>query len=183
MPVAVPQFVKDALDQRGHQFYGEAVSQAEHMLLCAHKALLAGEDEPMILAALLHDFGHLLEDAETAPGQGIDAQHEAVGAAYLSRYFAPSITRPIALHVAAKRYLCQADPDYLGQLSAASLLSLKLQGSPFTAQEAQAFKGEPFSAEAVRLRRYDECGKTTGVAVPSLDAYGPMLNRHLVNGL
>lgn len=183
MSAEVPQFIQDAFEQRGHQFYGEAVSQSEHMLLCAHKAAMAGEDEPMILAALLHDFGHLVEDGELALSQSTDAQHEALGAAYLSRYFPMGITRPIALHVAAKRYLCQKDPDYLNQLSDASLLTLKLQGGPFTAQEAQAFETEPYSAEAIRLRRYDECGKTTGVAVPNLESYGPMLRRHLVKAL
>lgn len=180
MPTDLPIFIREGFELRGHQSYGEAITQSQHMLQCAQKAAQAGEGEAMILAALLHDFGHLIEDAAEAPAQGIDAEHETVGAAYLSRYFPPSVTRPIALHVAAKRYLCRVEPGYQDQLSPASLLSLELQGGPLTAQEAMAFEADPFSADAIRLRRYDECGKMVGAATPDLEFYGPMLRRNMI---
>jgi len=178
--VCLPDFVQIAFERRGHQHYGEDLTQSAHMLQCAYKASQAGEPETVVIAALLHDFGHLIEDAEQDLADGIDAEHEALGAAFLSRYFPPSITRPIALHVAAKRHLCRVEPGYLDRLSAASLLTLKLQGGPFTQDQADAFKADPFSAEAIRLRRYDECGKAMGLDVPDLEFYAPMLARNMI---
>lgn len=183
MTADLPAFILNGFELRGHQSYGEAITQSQHMLQCAQKAAQAGEGETMIIAALLHDFGHLVEDAGDAAAHGIDAAHETLGAAYLSRYFPASVTRPIALHVAAKRYLCLTEPGYQDQLSPASLLSLKLQGGPFTRQQAEIFEADAFSAEAIRLRRYDECGKTVGTATPGLAFYGPMLHRNMIAGV
>jgi predicted HD phosphohydrolase len=45
----------------------------------------------------------------------------------------------------------------------------------FTEAEAQAFMAQPFAAEAVRLRRYDDLAKVPAKVVPSLDFY----NTHL----
>ena len=182
MPADLPAFIRKGFALRGHQSYGEAITQSQHMLQCAQKAAEAGEGEAMIIAALLHDFGHLIEDAGNAAARGIDAGHETLGAAYLSRYFPPSVTRPIALHVAAKRYLCLVEPGYQDQLSPASLLSLELQGGRYTQQQAEAFEADPFSADAIRLRRYDECGKTVGATTPGLEFYGPMLRRMMMAG-
>ena len=180
MAKSLPDFIQIAFDRRGHQHYGEALTQSAHMLQCAYKASQADEPEAVIIAALLHDFGHLIEDAEQALSDHIDAEHEALGAAYLSRYFPPSVTRPIALHVAAKRYLCLVEPGYLDRLSDASLLTLELQGGPFTQQQAEAFKADPYSAEAIRLRRYDECGKAIGIEVPDLESYATMIVRNMI---
>ncbi len=180
MAIYLPDFVQTAFERCGDQHYGEALTQSAHMLQCAYQASQAGEPETVVIAALLHDFGHLIEDAEQALTDGIDAEHEALGAAFLSRYFPPSITRPIALHVAAKRYLCRVEPGYLDRLSAGSLLTLELQGGPFTQDQADAFKADPFSAEAIRLRRYDECGKAMGLDVPDLESYAPMLARNMI---
>jgi phosphonate degradation associated HDIG domain protein len=162
--------------QFGDQHYGEAVNQRDHMLQCAQRAAEDGADDPMIAAALLHDVGHLLENAGPAADNGIDAAHESLGAAFLSQYFPLSVTRPIALHVAAKRYLSMAESGYLDALSPASRHSLYLQGGPFDAAEAATFVADPFSAQALRLRRYDEGAKHLGAATPPLEAYLPLLN-------
>jgi predicted HD phosphohydrolase len=57
--------------------------------------------------------------------------------------------------VAAKRYLCAVDPDYLKQLSPPSVLSLGLQGGPMTAEEVRAFREHPYGEAAAALRRFD----------------------------
>ena len=145
---------------RGHERYGERVTQLDHALQCA--SLAAGEDAPdsLVVAALLHDYGHLIDDrGHMAERDGLDGQHEAVGAAALAAWFGPAVTWPIALHVAAKRYLCAAQPGYFEALSPASKLSLDLQGGPFTPAEAVAFMARPFAEDAVRLRRWDDWGK------------------------
>jgi len=77
--------------------------------------------------------------------------------------------------VAAKRYLCAVDPAYMANLSPASILSLKLQGGPYTAEQARAFEARPFAAEAARLRRYDDAAKIAGGQTPDLEHYRPSL--------
>jgi predicted HD phosphohydrolase len=47
----------------------------------------------------------------------VDLRHEVVGARHLSGLFGSAVTRPIALHVSAKRYRCAVEPDFLLGLS------------------------------------------------------------------
>ncbi|MBV8496927.1 MAG: hypothetical protein JO361_09115, partial [Gammaproteobacteria bacterium] len=42
-------------------YFGERVSVSEHGLQAAWFAQVQGAAEPLVLAALLHDIGHLLE--------------------------------------------------------------------------------------------------------------------------
>jgi phosphonate degradation associated HDIG domain protein len=165
----------------GDRGYGEDVNQREHALQAAHFAGEAGEPDTLIAAALLHDVGQFLNEAgELAEREGRDARHEMGGAELLSRYFPESVVDPIRLHVAAKRYLCAIDPAYHDALSAASQLSLRLQGGPFTPPQADAFTRLPHAAEAIRLRRYDDLGKQRDFAVQGLEDYRPLLERVLL---
>src|SRR5947209_4661571 len=142
--------------ERGRSAYlGEAVTQEEHALQAAWAAEKAGADAPLIVAALLHDVGHLLHDLDHAAERGVDDCHEERGRLWLEEHFAPAVSEPVRLHVAAKRYLCVAEPGYFGRLSPASVLSLELQGGPMTEDEATAFRAGPFSAAAIALRRWD----------------------------
>jgi len=56
-------------------------------------------------------------------------------------------------------------------LSPASKQSLEQQGGVFTEAEAEVFISQPFAAEAVRLRRYDDLAKVSGKLVPDLAYY------------
>jgi len=159
--------------QRGDAaYFGEPVSQTEHALQAANLAELEGAPSSLVVAALLHDVGHLLHGwGEDAAERGVDARHEAAGEAWLARYFGPEVTEPVRLHVDAKRYLCRADPAYLEGLSPASLQSLKLQGGPFSAREAAGFESQLYFSEAVRLRRWDDLAKVPSRVVPSCEHY------------
>jgi phosphonate degradation associated HDIG domain protein len=166
-----------AYDRLGCRQYGEQVSQSQHALQCAALAAADGAPESLIVAALLHDYGHLAEALEDVDRPGTDARHEMAGTALLGEVFGPTVTRPIALHVAAKRYLCAVEPGYLQALSPASVHSLALQGGPFTADQAASFERLGGFADAVRLRRYDDLGKAPDATTPDFDAYVPMLRR------
>ena len=48
---------------------------------------------------------------------GTDNGTATRGAAWLARWFPPPVTEPVRLHVAAKRYLCAAEPAYFALLS------------------------------------------------------------------
>jgi [1-hydroxy-2-(trimethylamino)ethyl]phosphonate dioxygenase len=165
--------------RRGDAMYGgEAVTQTQHALQTAHLAEADGSPSTLIAAALLHDVGHLVHDLpENAADLGVDDEHEALGAQWLAAYFGPAVTEPGKLHVAAKRYLCAVDANYLGRLSPASVQSLALQGGPMTVAEARAFEAMPYAAEALKLRRWDDEAKIPGWVVPDLDHYRPHLTR------
>ncbi len=164
-------------ERRGHAAYlGEPVSQLEHALQTAYQADQKGAPDSLIVAALLHDIGHLLHGMpEDVAALGVDRQHQEVGAAWLSRHFAAPVTEPIRLHVAAKRYLCAVDTQYQQQLSPASVHSLALQGGVMDAAEAQDFKRWEWWCEAVWLRRLDDAAKIPGVQIPGLEHYRTLL--------
>ncbi len=164
---------------KGHAAYvGEPVSQLEHALQAAYYAETAGASDALIVAALLHDIGHLVtKHAEDAADHGIDTCHEKLGQAWLARYCAPAVTEPVRLHVAAKRYLCATDAAYLEQLSPASVQSLGLQGGPFNAEEVREFEQNPWYSDAVALRRWDDLAKVPAMRVPGLDHYRDTLAR------
>jgi len=157
------------------EYFGEPVSQKEHALQVAHFAVQDGALEPLVVAALLHDIGHLLSGTEDMADKGIDGRHEDAGFAWLRNHFGPEVTEPVRLHVDAKRYLCHADPSYLEALSPASVLSLNLQGGAFDEREARSFERQPYAMDAVRLRRWDDRGKVAGLEVPSLEHYRNVL--------
>jgi phosphonate degradation associated HDIG domain protein len=157
-------------------YFGEPVSQLEHALQTAHHAERENAPQWLVVAALVHDIGHLLHQMpEHIADLGLDSRHEDLGHAWLAQYFGPEITAPVRMHVAAKRYLCATDAGYLSLLSPASMQSLELQGGPFSESEARAFEQTPFAREAVRLRRWDDLAKEPGMQVPGLDHYREMI--------
>ena len=134
---------------RGAERYGERVTQLDHALQCASLAAEAGAADSLVAAALLHDYGHLIDDrGHMAERDGLDGEHEAVGARALAAWFGPQVTQPVALHVAAKRYLCATSPGYLEALSPASRLQPGAAGRP-----ARAGRGGRLRRPAVRRRR------------------------------
>ena len=178
--MSVLEEIREAFDRRGHEGYGEGVSQLEHALQCAVFAERSGAGEPLVVATLLHDIGHMLHDLpEDIADQGIDTQHESLGSAWLSQHFGADISEPVRLHVAAKRYLSASEAGYYDLLSEASKLSLKLQGGPMTAVEQARFVAERFFQEAVALRRWDDEGKVVGMKTPDLPHFTPMIRRCL----
>jgi phosphonate degradation associated HDIG domain protein len=172
--------IRAAFAKRGHEGYGEGVSQLEHALQCAVFAERAGAAERLIVATLLHDIGHMLHDLpEDIADTGVDTQHESLGSAWLSQHFGAEVSEPVRLHVAAKRYLSASEAGYFDLLSEASKLSLKLQGGPMNPEELAKFGAERFFAEAVALRRWDDEGKVIGMATPGLAHFAPMIERSL----
>jgi [1-hydroxy-2-(trimethylamino)ethyl]phosphonate dioxygenase len=160
------------------EYLGEPVSQLEHALQTARLAVEQGASDALVVAALLHDIGHLLDDrAADAAKRGVDARHEDTGDRFLSQYFDKNVTEAIRLHVSAKRYLCAVDDVYLNHLSPASVQSLVMQGGPMSSAETGAFVTLLHADDAVNLRLWDDEAKQAGLNVPGLDAYVPYLQR------
>ena len=169
-------------DQGGAMYGGEAVTQLQHALQCAALAEREGAGDDLIAAALLHDFGHMVANDEGAAEAGHDLVHEEVAANHLARWFKPAVTEPIRLHVAAKRYLCAVDETYFATLSPASVASLKVQGGPFTREEADRFLSGAHGSAAVRLRKWDDLAKDVDAETPGLDHYRPVIQRTIRQG-
>ncbi|MER5811274.1 phosphonate degradation HD-domain oxygenase [Streptomyces sp. NPDC002033] len=163
------------------EYFGEEVTQAEHMLQAGALAEAAGAPDHLVAAALLHDIGHfhgtvtgrdLMED-------GLDNRHSHTGADWLARWFGPEVTEPVRLHVAAKRYLCTAEPGYFGLLSEASVHTLRVQGGPMDPEQVRAFEALPGAADAVAVRRWDERAKDPLMDPPDFAHFRPLLERLL----
>ena len=182
MSLTIPEIV-ELLGSRATTWYGqEAVSQLEHALQCAHLAERANEAPETVVAALLHDLGHMLS-AERAPVADQDALpakddlHQFVALPFLRSLFPDAVLEPIKLHVDAKRYLCAVDAGYWADLSPASKHSLELQGGRYDDAQVRAFEDLTFYAEAVRLRRYDDLAKVPGQVTPPLAHYAALMGQ------
>ena len=157
------------------QYGNKDVTQLEHALQCAELAEQHNLPNPTIAAALMHDIGHLLYEDEDPIHKGKDGYHENLGADYLSKYFHEDVTIPIRAHVDSKRYLSSTEEGYYENLSEASKLSLKVQGGPFTKEEADQFIKKPFMKEAVEMRRFDDMAKVLNKKTPDLNHFRPYL--------
>lgn len=173
--------IQRLLEQRASGRYGlTLINQQQHALQGAWLAEREGKGDAMIVAALLHDIGHMVHDLGENPADaGIDDRHEDLGHAWLRDHFGPEVTEPVRLHVAAKRYLCAVEADYFAKLSPDSVKSLALQGGPMSAEEVAAFQALPHHREAVQLRRYDERAKVKGLETPPVAHFMPAVARCL----
>ena len=171
------QAILKTLSIHGHAQYGrEAVTQKQHALQCATLAELARSSPSLVVACLLHDFGHLVHTlGEDAAERGINDCHEERALPYLREVFSTAVTEPIRLHVKAKRYLCAVDEEYWDSLSPTSKLSLELQGGIFSEAEALKFIARPYAKDAVQLRIWDDLAKNPDYCTPRLEAFLPVL--------
>jgi phosphonate degradation associated HDIG domain protein len=160
----------------GREYEGEGISQLAHALQTAHHAERASAAPALVCAALLHDIGHLLNDrGETPTLRGIDDQHQNAALPFLRGHFPEGMLEAIRLHVDAKRYLCATRADYHARLSEDSKRSLQLQGGVFSAGQAARFIGQPFAADAVKVRLWDDAAKIPSAATPDLAHFEAVL--------
>jgi phosphonate degradation associated HDIG domain protein len=170
---------------KGERMYaGEPVTQRQHALQSADLAKRAGASDELVLAAFLHDLGHLINDQGDTPTlRGVDDRHEYVAQPFLRDLYGAAVLEPIRLHVEAKRYLCArgdrriGGAEYWAALSADSKRSLELQGGIFSAAEAETFIGQPFAADAVKLRLWDDLAKVADAQTSPIEHYLALADR------
>ena len=168
----------------GNEYSGEKVSQLEHMVQAAQLARAQGYDDEVVLAAFLHDIGHIAENLteDIAMEKFGIRDHESLGASFLAdRGFSHRVTRLVASHVAAKRYLTLRDKTYYEQLSEASKRTLEFQGGPMIENEADMLEEDPLFSEIIQMRRWDEAAKQEHQPVPSMDIFRQLIFQHLLS--
>jgi putative nucleotidyltransferase with HDIG domain len=168
-------------------YIGEAITQNSHMI---QASMLAEEIKPddteFILAAFLHDIGHLLafdsnKKIDTMGGYGIK-DHENLGAEYLLKHgFSTRVANLVRNHVSAKRYLCSTDPSYYDKLSPASQHTFQKQGSYLSSDEIKSYEEDPLHKDYCQLRLIDDQAKLTDVSLKPLSHYQTMIENYLLD--
>ncbi|MDZ4810045.1 MAG: HD domain-containing protein [Bacteroidota bacterium] len=165
-------------------YIGEPVSQLEHMCQTAQLAVAEGYDDEVVLAAFLHDIGHLCEPVMIVGqmgGYGV-MDHEVLAGNYLrDKGFSEKIARLVESHVQAKRYLTYKYPGYFNKLSEASKITLGKQGGVMTDAEAALFEQDHLHLLYIKLREWDDEAKLEHQPLPSLDKYKEMAFRHFLS--
>lgn len=150
--------------KNGHQDYiGEQVSQIEHALQCAYQAENEKYSNEVILGALFHDIGHLLDNMPLMILNEVNygvTNHEKIGANYLRSFgINEKICFLVENHVQAKRYLVFKQPEYYEKLSESSKMTLKFQGGPMSNQEAKVFESSDTFEVILKMRTWDDKAK------------------------
>ena len=148
-------------EEKGHTYYDKNITQLEHSLQTAELAYKNNESEELQLSCFLHDIGHLLLDEHNDTNDFLekDKHHETIGFSYINNMFSNKITRPVLLHVLAKRYLCTIDEKYYDNLSNPSKQSFKLQGGLLEKGKIKLLEKNEIFMDAVKIRRYEDESK------------------------
>lgn len=158
------QQILNIYQKHGHIVYGEDCSVLSHSFQAGVLARAKGMDDQLVLAAFLHDIGHLSplennEEFERMDEFGIES-HDKLGADFLEALGFPNkIITTIKNHVNSKRYLCSVDKDYFDQLSEASKKTMEFQGGVMPEGEAVLFEHSLFFEESIAIRKIDEEAK------------------------
>ena len=169
-------------------YIGEGLTQTEHAVQCAECAekdiRLDNYDDYIkncvIVAALLHDIGHLIgmengdiemKDAAIFNGASLGiVGHEGIGRSFLKSCGMPYLVYDlVGSHVQTKRYLCTINKKYYDKLSDASKETMKMQGGLMTPAEIMDFKLSVMPELKVYLREYDDLGKQVDDAASNAD--------------
>ena len=165
-----------------NEYAGEKVSQLEHMVQASQLASEAGYDDEIVLAAFLHDIGHICAASyitEDMNGFGV-MNHEKIGANFLrKRGFSERIARLVENHVSAKRYLTFKHPEYYEGLSEASRKTLEFQGGRMNPDEAILFEQDELFEEFIAMRCWDELAKEENLPLQPMDYFKSLMTNYL----
>ena len=161
-------------------YIGEKVTMSEHMIQTAMIAEEKNSSTDLICSSLLHDYGHfILENPDDLVKKNEDGKHEDIGYEFLKKYFSKEVLGPIKYHVKAKRYLSR-ERKYYTFLSQASKISLKMQGGVMSDEESKKFETNEFFESSIKLRKFDEMAKKSGLKIKSINEYKNLLTSKLI---
>ena len=175
----IDQIISSYLNNKS-LYIGEKVTMTEHMIQTAMLAEKNNSSSNLVCSSLLHDYGHfILENPDDLVKKEKDGKHEELGYEFLKIYFEKDVVKPIKYHVKAKKYLAR-DKKYFNALSEASKTSLKLQGGIMNDKEAKEFESNNFFKSSLKLRKFDEGAKKTGLKIKSIHEYKNLLISKLI---
>jgi [1-hydroxy-2-(trimethylamino)ethyl]phosphonate dioxygenase len=175
----IDQIISNYLNNKS-LYIGEKVTMSEHMIQTAMLAEKTSCSSNLVCSSLLHDYGHfILENPDDLVVKDKDGRHEDVGYEFLEKYFLEDVVGPIKYHVKAKKYLAR-EKKYYELLSEASKVSLKLQGGVMSNEEAKKFESNKFFENSIKLRKFDEIAKESGLKIKSINDYQNLLTSKLI---
>ena len=175
----IDQIISNYLNNKS-LYIGEKVTMSEHMIQTAMLAEETSCSNNLICSSLLHDYGHfILENPDDLVNKNKDGKHEDVGYEFLKKYFIKDVLGPLKYHVKAKKYLAREE-KYYKLLSEASKISLKLQGGVMSNEEAEKFESNEFFENSIKLRKFDEIAKKSGLKIKSINEYKNLLATKLI---
>ncbi len=162
-------------------YIGESISQLEHAIQCGELARGANADSEVIIAAFLHDVGHLIPATKSQLMGALGRKnHEGAGAEFLKDLgFSARVTELVNLHVTAKRYLVTKFDKYYSKLSPASRKTLEFQGGKLSDLEIKTFENNPLFNEALKIRAWDEEAKVLGPEKRDFSFFLGLMEEHL----
>ncbi|WP_461665987.1 HD family phosphohydrolase [Gordonia sputi] len=152
--------VEDVLRSLRGVWDEEAVDELDHALQAGRKAVVAGADDELVVAAVLHDVGH-------SPLVESTTRHDDDARAWLTPRFGDRVGWLAGSHVAAKKWLAAHDRSYAKELTATSVASLAEQGG--AADPGAEWTRHPWWPDAIALRRFDDAAKVPGAAALTID--------------
>ena len=169
----------DLYEQYGSfDYIGEKVTQTEHMIQSAMVAEKEGADKETILAAFLHDIGHLLghkyqhEQMDTWGTRN----HDKIGGRYLrERGFPEKVCKLVENHVLAKRYLVPMNHAYYEILSEASKKTLDYQGGRMNEYELYEFETDPMRGIYFQFRKWEDMAKNKNMVLEPIEKYQKLM--------
>ena len=181
--IAITDEIIELYEKHGsNEYAGEKVSQLEHMVQAAQLAKQSGYDDEIVLAAFLHDIGHICAaNYITGDMNGFGVMnHEKIGANFLrKRGFSERVARLVENHVSAKRYLTFKYPEYYEGLSEASKKTLEFQGGRMNYDEAMLFEQDDLFEEYIEMRRWDEQAKEENQPLPPINYFKQLMKTYL----
>ena len=154
-------YILNLYKTKGNTMYDKHISQLTHSFQTMEMAIRKGFDEKFQLCCFLHDIGHLLLDENNSNEDFLkdDLKHELIGYNFLKNFLDDEITKPILLHVQAKRFLCSINKEYYNSLSDASKESFKIQGGKMSEEQCKIFRNNSYLNLAVTLREFEDISK------------------------
>ena len=166
----------------GNIHYDEACSQFAHGAQCASLAQRQGHKDDIVIAAFLHDIGHLIAQHQQKSDMNQQGyiHHSQLGADFLKAHnFSHAVVRMVQYHVQAKRYLVSTSKCYRALLSTASRKTLQQQGNGLTKNQQQVFENQPDFEDLLTLRHLDDAGKDPDMVTSALSYWLQKIELHL----
>lgn len=160
------------------EYLGECVSKTVHMIQAAYLAEKNNEPDYLVLACLLHDIGHFLEE-DNMNGLGV-IEHGKVGGDFLRKLgMDEKVCILVENHILAKKYLVSKHQDYYDKLSSPSKKTLEYQGGKMSEEEMKIFEQSDEFDDSIKVRHYDDKGKELGTKVPNLEYFFGLIKKYL----